>query len=1013
MISLLFESNMRKILIKNFKQISAIDTKIAGGKGASLGEMTQAGIPVPGGFVILSDAFDRFLTETDLNIEIEAILNKVDIKKIHTIENAAEKIQAIILSKSVPDDIKSLILKYYKNLESEYVAVRSSATAEDSISLAWAGQLDTFLNTTENNIVENVKKCWASLFTPRAIFYRFENKLNKNKISVAVIVQKMIQAEKSGIAFSVHPVTQDRNQAIVEAGFGLGEAIVSGAITPDSYVVNKQKLSIIDINVNQQKKALYKKDGGGNYWRDIAALGKEQVLSKKEIIELCKLIIKIEKHYNFPCDIEWVYEKGKFYIVQSRPITTLTQSLDEYRKIMTRPQNLIDCECWDIGERLKLPEKFKNLLFFDPLFIYNPGKAVTIYYNFTDPKQNLEPLLDFLSKNISWLKKEKIKFDSDCLEIRKILKNKSNEHKRLYFLIGEIWPMIAVCNVFGSTEYYKVPKELKQICIQVRNESDDVLHPAISYLTQIISDLIPNINFVNLITYSEFVNNLIPDKKELEKRKNGWLYHDGKIIHNHEKYFQEKNIQLSSPAKDFDKFLKGNVACKGLANGKVKLVFELSDLKKIQDGDIIVTPMTTPEMVPVLKKVSAIITDEGGITCHAAIISRELKIPCIIGTLIATQVLKNNDLIKVNANQGFVKIVLRDKVLDLKNFSKQISYSFIPVICFESAVRSYVNNPFIKKLGIKSFPQVIQILTNKFESWDDQNIQKISDKKQINFLIKAGRDVIKDNTNDIDNLLSANLSKLSNADLIKSIKLIDKICTEVYRPYLFFIHEYFKTDDKDLLLLLPDVRMELSDFVSKIYVCCDKLINSLSEQYPSINWQTFTYSTFAEIINLLKDKYYIKDFKKINGRLIAFVFTDNKIKTITDGKKILDMKKLLESNQSKNGTDGIKGNSVFPGVVKGRVIKISVSEYSSISKILKNKKNYILVTPMTRPEFVPFLKNAKAIVTDEGGLTCHAAIVARELKKPCIVGTGVATANLKNGDMVEVDANQGFVRLTR
>ncbi|MDO8259887.1 MAG: PEP/pyruvate-binding domain-containing protein, partial [Candidatus Magasanikbacteria bacterium] len=338
---------MDNSLIKNFKQVSAIDTKIAGGKGASLGEMTQAGIPVPAGFVILSDAFDRFLAETDLNIEIEAILNKVDIKKIHTIENASEKIQAMILAQSVPDDIKSLVLKNYKNLKSEYVAVRSSATAEDSVSLAWAGQLDSFLNTTENSILQNIKKCWASLFTPRAIFYRFENKLDKTKISVAVVVQKMIQAQKSGIAFSVHPVTQDRNQAIIEAGFGLGEAIVSGAITPDSYVVNKNKLSIIDININQQKRALYKKMGGGNQWKDIGSQGKKQVLTKNEIIKLTKLIIKIENHYSFPCDIEWVQENDKFYIVQSRPITTLTQPLEEYRKIMTRPQNLIDCECWD------------------------------------------------------------------------------------------------------------------------------------------------------------------------------------------------------------------------------------------------------------------------------------------------------------------------------------------------------------------------------------------------------------------------------------------------------------------------------------------------------------------------------------------------------------------------------------------------------------------------------------------------------------------------------------------
>ncbi|MEA2097979.1 MAG: PEP/pyruvate-binding domain-containing protein [Patescibacteria group bacterium] len=170
---------MAEILIKNFNQIFKANTEIAGGKGASLVEMTQAGIPVPNGFVILSNVFDRFLVETDLNVEIDTVLNTVDIKEVHTVENASEKIEGIILSKEMPEDIKTEILKFHKNLDSKFVAVRSSATSEDSASATWAGQLDSFLNTTKDTLLENVKKCWASLFTPRAIFYRFEKKLNK------------------------------------------------------------------------------------------------------------------------------------------------------------------------------------------------------------------------------------------------------------------------------------------------------------------------------------------------------------------------------------------------------------------------------------------------------------------------------------------------------------------------------------------------------------------------------------------------------------------------------------------------------------------------------------------------------------------------------------------------------------------------------------------------------------------------------------------------------------------
>lgn len=311
--------------IKHFSQISKSDTVIAGGKGASLGEMTQAGIPVPPGFVVLSSAFEKFLEETDLNAEIDSILHSVNHKEMHTIENASEKTKDLILKAKMPKSVSEEIKKEFKNLKSEFVAVRSSATAEDSSSAAWAGQLDSFLNTVEKTLLANVQKCWASLFTPRAIFYRFEKGLHNSKISVAVVVQKMVQSEISGIAFSVHPITQDHNQLIIEAGYGLGEAIVSGQITPDSYVVEKEPKRIIDKNISVQERGIYRKlKYDGNEWQDISQeKGKQQKLTDEQILELSEIVIKIEKHYGAPQDIEWAYEKNKFYITQSRPITTL------------------------------------------------------------------------------------------------------------------------------------------------------------------------------------------------------------------------------------------------------------------------------------------------------------------------------------------------------------------------------------------------------------------------------------------------------------------------------------------------------------------------------------------------------------------------------------------------------------------------------------------------------------------------------------------------------------------
>lgn len=320
------------MFVKGFTQISKNDVSVAGGKGASLGEMTRAKIPVPPGFVVLAGAFEKFLQETDLNVEIDAVLHKVNHKKIHTVDDASEKIKALILGAKMPKDIAKEVSSKFKDLKSKYVAVRSSATAEDSSSAAWAGQLESYLNTTEKDLLKNVQKCWASLFTPRAIFYRFEKGLHKQKISVAVVVQKMVESELSGVAFSVHPVTQDRNQLIIEASFGLGEAIVSGQITPDSYVVEKRPRRIIDKNVQTQTRGLFRSVKGGpstssgqaNEWKNIPeSVGSKQVLSDKEILKLSELVLKIETHYGFPCDIEWAYAEDKFYITQSRPITTL------------------------------------------------------------------------------------------------------------------------------------------------------------------------------------------------------------------------------------------------------------------------------------------------------------------------------------------------------------------------------------------------------------------------------------------------------------------------------------------------------------------------------------------------------------------------------------------------------------------------------------------------------------------------------------------------------------------
>lgn len=311
------------MLIKSFKQITKKSVSEAGGKGASLGEMTNAKIPVPPGFVVLASAFDQFLKETDLDLEIETILKKVNHKDVNSVDKASNKLQLLITEAEMPKDLKLDIIKEFKGLKAKFVAVRSSATAEDSKTASWAGELDTYLNVTEKDVVRKVQECWSSLFTPRAVFYRFEKKLHKQSVSVAVVVQEMVQSEVSGISFTVHPVTKDYNQMVIEAGFGLGEAIVSGQVTPDTYIVHKDDFSILDINVSEQSMAIVK-SGNKNLHKKLSVKeGGKQKLTGKQIVELAKICKNIEKHYKHPCDIEWAYAVGKFYITQSRPITTL------------------------------------------------------------------------------------------------------------------------------------------------------------------------------------------------------------------------------------------------------------------------------------------------------------------------------------------------------------------------------------------------------------------------------------------------------------------------------------------------------------------------------------------------------------------------------------------------------------------------------------------------------------------------------------------------------------------
>lgn len=315
--------NKRTAQILLFNQISKMDIPLVGGKGANLGEMFTADIPVPDGFVVTSKAYYDFLKKTSLKKKILTELSGLDVNKSKDLMAASEKIKTAILSAEMPKDLAAEIKKAYHTLCGEndrFVAVRSSATAEDLPDASFAGQQETYLNVKGfEDVVKHVQMCWASLFESRAIFYRTDKGFNHMKVGIAVPVQLMIQSEISGIMFTVNPLTNDKSEISIEAAYGLGQPVVSGELTPDQYIVKKNNW---DISYKYIAKQTWQFTLGGN--TPVSnAFQDAQKMADKQVVELAKIGERVEKHYGMPMDIEWGMENKTLYIVQARPVTTL------------------------------------------------------------------------------------------------------------------------------------------------------------------------------------------------------------------------------------------------------------------------------------------------------------------------------------------------------------------------------------------------------------------------------------------------------------------------------------------------------------------------------------------------------------------------------------------------------------------------------------------------------------------------------------------------------------------
>ncbi len=432
-----------------FREVDKDDVGLAGGKGANLGELTKAGIPVPPGFIVTSHSYFHFLKESGLEPKIQALLSGLDPNDSAKLQATSEQIKALITSAEMPGDVAAEVRRAYREMGEGPVAVRSSATAEDLAEASFAGQQSTFLNVVgEENVVAALQACWASLFEARAIFYRANAGFDHLKVGIAVPVQRMVQSRRSGVMFTLEPVGGDRTKIVIEAIYGLGEAIVSGALTPDLYVLDKASLNVLEKTVKRQEKQLTRNAEStafgedNNAWTDVPKDDvKLQKLSDAEIVAMAEIGKRVEEHYGGPQDIEWAEENGEMYIVQSRPVTVTQEAAEE-----------------------------------------TPGLA---------------------------------------------------------------------------------------------HETAPIL-------------------------------------------------------------------------------LEGSPASPGVAAGGVKIVLSPAEIDKVVDGDILVAEMTTPDYVPAMKRAAAIVTDKGGRTAHAAIVSRELGIPCVVGTENATEVLTTGQLITVDGSRGRV-----------------------------------------------------------------------------------------------------------------------------------------------------------------------------------------------------------------------------------------------------------------------------------------------------------------------------------------------------------------------
>ncbi len=305
------------------------DLETVGGKGMSLAKLANAGLPIPGGFHITTEAYCQFVKANDLQSGINASLERVDFSKPTTLEAASEAIGQLFAQGAIPEDLANAIVSAYGTLpgSNPAVAVRSSATTEDLPGASFAGQQDTYLNISgADRVLDATRKCWASLWTARAIGYRARQGIRAEGVALAVVVQLMINAEAAGIMFTANPLNGDRDEAVINAAWGLGEAVVGGAVTPDTITVNKLTGGLITRETAEKLVMTVRTETGTEEQPVPPTLQNIPVLSDEQAAQLTRYGVEIEELYGMPMDIEWTLADGEFAIVQARPVTAMAEA---------------------------------------------------------------------------------------------------------------------------------------------------------------------------------------------------------------------------------------------------------------------------------------------------------------------------------------------------------------------------------------------------------------------------------------------------------------------------------------------------------------------------------------------------------------------------------------------------------------------------------------------------------------------------------------------------------------